>query len=337
MRITRPYSPDVKLTVRIKKKKHRQARPKFCVKCGKSSRLSPKSLCPTCAEACAKPAFQEKIREEHLEDKRRYLDEAQAFAEDLAKRMENPNAERLYCPVFRPPRGACACIQRYLKGTDSDAESRALPLLHLVQEAKKLAQQKCYNWSDAKRRRGGQSVGLGNGQKRSASFELFVAEHRPRLRGLKLCERATQKVLFYSNNFLHKALKTEPDKGQRIQRTKGKAALGKLQPIEELSLETCCKRRCTGLTRQYATLVQQWRERSQMGQTEMRRVLAEMLTPCAATATNCYRFISWVTGCSFTTISRVSRQMQETGGDRDPPEHGLKKWFQSKSTAQEEC
>ncbi|XP_064476866.1 uncharacterized protein LOC135390855 [Ornithodoros turicata] len=337
VRATQPFSPDVKLGVRSNKKKHRKTQPKLrpCIKCSKSSRLPHKSLCAVCMEVCADPQFQANVKQTQLEEKKRYLDEAQAFAADLAKSINNPAAERLYCPVFRTPHGGCGCMQKYLVGTDDGTHNRARILLQLLQEAKRLAQQKCYNWSDAKCRRGGQSVGLGNGQKRSSSFELFVAEHRPRLRDLQLCERATQRVLFYSNNFLHRVLKTEPNKGQRIQRTKGKAALGLLQPIEELPSEACCRRRCTALARQYRTLVQQWRDRSQMGQMETRRVLAEMLTPCAATATNCYKFISWVTGCSFTTISRVSRQMQETGGDRDPPEHGLKKLFQSKNLPEE--
>lgn len=62
-----------------------------------------------------------------------------------------------------------------------------------------------------KRVNGVQTVGLGNGQKHSEQFEQFVAQHRPRLRELRLCERATQRVLFYSNNFLHRCLKTEPN------------------------------------------------------------------------------------------------------------------------------
>lgn len=35
----------------------------------------------------------------------------------------------------------------------------------------------------------------------------------------------------------------------------------------------------------------------------------------------------WVTGCSQSTISKVSEQMKKTGGDREPPPHGLKKWI----------
>ena len=53
-------------------------------------------------------------------------------------------------------------------------------------------------------------VGLGNGKKRSEKYETFVLEQRPRLREeLMLCEQTTQKILGYSNNFLHKSLLTE--------------------------------------------------------------------------------------------------------------------------------
>ena len=53
-------------------------------------------------------------------------------------------------------------------------------------------------------------VGYGNGHKKSKEFEEFVLEKRRILKeDLRLCERATQKILLYSNNFLHKKLKTE--------------------------------------------------------------------------------------------------------------------------------
>ena len=39
---------------------------------------------------------------------------------------------------------------------------------------------------------------------------------------------------------------------------------------------------------------------------------------------NCYKFVGWVTGCSAGTIGKVADQMRRTGGDREPPEHGLR-------------
>ena len=38
-----------------------------------------------------------------------------------------------------------------------------------------------------------------------------------------------------------------------------------------------------------------------------------MLTPSGGARSNCYKFISWVTGCSHSTIGRVNEQMKETG------------------------
>ena len=66
-----------------------------------------------------------------------------------------------------------------------------------------------------------------------------------------------------------------------------------------------------GLT--HSNLLKQWRDRAVSGQTEARRVLAEMLTPSGGARSNCYKFISWVTGCSHSTIGRVNEQMKATG------------------------
>lgn len=63
----------------------------------------------------------------------------------------------------------------------------------------------------------------------------------------------------------------------------------------------------------HGRLLKVWRERAISGQVEARRVLAEMLTPSGGNRANCYKFISWVTGCSNTTIGKVNDQMQSTG------------------------
>ena len=42
---------------------------------------------------------------------------------------------------------------------------------------------------------------------------------------------------------------------------------------------------------------------------------------------NCYKFISMVTGCSPSTVCKVNDQMKETGGEREPPMHGLRKYW----------
>ncbi|XP_054931383.1 uncharacterized protein [Dermacentor andersoni] len=272
VRATVPFSPDVKLSSRRKKKKPANKEPNCCNKCGIVVRGSTRVICAACEQSSLDVRHKEAQNNQTFEEeKKKYLDEAKLFAVNLAKKFDDVNAERLFCPVFKPPRGSCACIQKYLSGDGSDQRVRSL--LQLLQEAKKLSQQKCYNWEE---------------------------------------------------------------KGRRIQRTKGKAVLGKLKSLEELAKEKCCQQRCAGLAQRYATLVSQWRERSQMGQTENRRVLAEMLTPSGPNSTNCYKFISWVTGCSFTTIAKVSKQMLATGGDREPPPHKLKKFWDAKNSSQEE-
>lgn len=206
-------------------------------------------------------------------------------------------------------------------------------MLQLLKKAKELSSKKCYDTEEvrtqSKTSKRSKNIGLGNGQRKSGEFEEFVLEKRKYLRNeVKLCERATQRVLLYSNNFLHKRLKTDPSKPLRIERQKGKAALGKLKLIEDLPKERCCVDNCVMIGLTHSNLLKQWRDRAVSGQTEARRVLAEMLTPSGGARSNCYKFISWVTGCSHSTIGRVNEQMKATGGDREPPSHGLIKWWQ---------
>ena len=53
-------------------------------------------------------------------------------------------------------------------------------------------------------------MGLGNGKRKSKAFEDFVLSKRAYLKEeLGLCEYAIQTLLIYSNNFLHKRLKTQ--------------------------------------------------------------------------------------------------------------------------------
>ena len=43
---------------------------------------------------------------------------------------------------------------------------------------------------------------------------------------------------------------------------------------------------------------------------------------------NCYHFIGYITGCSPSTIGRVYNMMMESSGNREPPEHGMKRVWQ---------
>lgn len=48
---------------------------------------------------------------------------------------------------------------------------------------------------------------------RAEGFERFILANRLQVRHeMGICERACQRLLFYSNNFLHKDLKTGPEK-----------------------------------------------------------------------------------------------------------------------------
>lgn len=59
-----------------------------------------------------------------------------------------------------------------------------------------------------------QNVGLGNGRKKSAEYSDFVLRYRKILKDTyRLCEKATQRLLLYSNNFIHKRLKTKDVSG----------------------------------------------------------------------------------------------------------------------------
>ncbi|XP_032231684.2 uncharacterized protein LOC5507258 isoform X2 [Nematostella vectensis] len=297
------------------------------------------TLCNACGLSFGRPKKlpKESRSQVNPEEKTKYLEEARAFALSLVDGLGDPDAERLACPHFKTK--PCGCLQTYILGEGNDfteSRGRAADLLQLLKKARELSQLKCYDVTSTvtKTTTGGKSkrvrnIGLGNGQRKSKEYEDFVLEKRVYLRDtIKLCERATQRVLLYSNNFLHKKLKTDPSKSVRIKRQKGKAALGKLKPLEELHNERCCVDNCVMIVLTHLKLIQNWRDRATSGQTEARRVLAEMLTPSGGARSNCYKFISWVTGCSHSTIGRVNEQMKETGGVRDPPVHGLIKWWQ---------
>eukprot|EP00061_Rhincodon_typus_P010312 g34510.t1 len=99
----------------------------------------------------------------------------------------------------------------------SESRHRAMNLLQLLKEARRLSLLKYYDENQVhqlerpRKQVTLRCIGLGNGQRKSKAFEEFVLKHRMVLKNeLKLCERATQRILGYSNNFLHKKLKTDP-------------------------------------------------------------------------------------------------------------------------------
>ncbi|KAJ1146076.1 hypothetical protein NDU88_012358 [Pleurodeles waltl] len=287
-------------------------------------------LCNACGLSFGKPVKAKgTVKEAMPNDRKEHEAQMQNFALAMVELLGDQDAANLCCPSYN--KKPCLCLQNYLKTpglTNEECPGRAVELLHLFKEARRLKGQKfsCEvedQPSGSAKRKGS---GLGNGCRRSKAYEEFVLKNRKELRqGPQICEKAVQRILGYSNNFLHKKLKTSPQKRERVERTKGRGAMGLLKPIAELSTLKCCMDHCSVMAHSYSRLIQQWRERASRGQAEARRVLAEMLTPSGGSRCNCYRFISWVTGCSHTTISKVSQQMKRTGGLREPPPHKLKR------------
>ncbi|XP_069686673.1 uncharacterized protein [Periplaneta americana] len=300
-------------------------------------------LCNACGLSMVRSRKEKREKEPPTQEaKDDYLKKAAEFAASLAASLQEPDARRLYCPsVFKTT--ACRCLQKYISGEGKDgegSEGRALHLLSLMKEAKQLIKQK--NILQTNEVTAGQEVKLGTEKdskqkpqiprglqkRRSKGFEDFVLKNRRYLREeLHLCERAAQRILTYSNNFLHKKLKTSPNRGCRVERVNGKNVRGLLKPIPELVNESCCNDKCVMMVHTHSKLLESWRVTAKLGQREARRVLAEMLTPSGGTKANCYKFISMVTGCSYATICLVNDQMRKTQGEREPPEHGLKKWW----------
>ncbi|GLH07875.1 Protein of unknown function [Gryllus bimaculatus] len=258
------------------------------------------------------------------EAKAEFQEECVRFSASLVEKLRDSDASRLYCPAFTLH--PCKCLQNYLTCPDEEEEShRAESLLNLLKKAKQLSAQKnSFGFVQNPRPRGLLKC-------KSQMFEEFVQETRLYLRSqLKLCERACQRVLMYSNNFLHKHLKSAPDKRARIERLGG-SSRPPLCPISRLPNESCCQERCVLMALTHSRLLEDWRTSARRSQRDARRVLAEMLTPSGGSKANCYKFIRMVTGCSQTTICLVSEQMWRTQGNREPPEHGLKNWWQKRA------
>lgn len=287
------------------------------------------NLCNACGLAFSRPPKKFKGEPNSHVDRKRYLAEAEAFAKDVSERVGKRAAERLYCPSFKNK--PCSCIQTYLSHTGDEGstlEIRVDSLLQLFNTACDLNRRKNlfpeYSISDSKTIDDANTNSVERKQ-RQRDYEQFILETRQSLREkLHLCERACQRILLYSNNFLHKRLKSIPDQCSRISRY---SSTSQLKPIDELGSIPCCSESCSRLAITHSTLLEEWRNQSALGQRQARRVLAEMLTPSGGTKANCYKFISMVTGCGSTTISSVSHQMRVTKGNREPPEHGLKKWY----------
>ncbi|RUS91458.1 hypothetical protein EGW08_000782 [Elysia chlorotica] len=156
-------------------------------------------------------------------------------------------------------------------------------------------------------------------------FENFILVHRSKLKKIGICERGCQRVLCYSNNFLHK--KSVFRNEARLQRTKGKAALGQLDAVEELPNISCCEKACVKFAKLKPGKVAQWRSQAQQSQRESWRVIADILASTQITDGSqhaCFRFITLVTGCCLATVRKVYAETLLFKGRVSEREHGLR-------------
>ncbi|MGH0141522.1 UNVERIFIED_CONTAM: hypothetical protein FKN15_074172 [Acipenser sinensis] len=175
----------------------------------------------------------------------RHEQELQAFSQSMVQLLGDQDARRLCCPVFANK--PCLCLQSYIKGAGDNMleyRSRALRVLSLLKEAKELGSQKCYDPRAEPQDGKSKKQDWVTGSESPRSLQTVLTNRKVLREELKLCERATQRILGYSINFLHKRLKTDPQGRERVQRTKGKSALGLLKPILDLSKERCCMDNC---------------------------------------------------------------------------------------------
>ncbi|XP_037079137.1 uncharacterized protein LOC119100131 [Pollicipes pollicipes] len=272
---------------------------------------------------------------------RRLLEaEFDEFASLMRQHLDDPLAAQLFCPVIR--KKPCACIQRYVLGNEHDSHAladclqRGRVLLDLRKRAEQLRKLKFLDRVDEvsgalqpePEPAAGARPGLGGGHRKNPAYERLVLQQRLRLKEeLSLCETAAQRVLLYSNCFLHRRLRTDPLRQNRIQKTNEKRHKVLLKPISELSAIACCSQGCTRMADTYSSLVSRWRGEAGGGQRAARTVLAQMLTPCAAGKRNCLAFVHLVTGCSDRTMMSVLVQLEDSRGDRTPPVHGLKTYW----------
>ncbi|CAK8675308.1 unnamed protein product [Clavelina lepadiformis] len=303
------------------------------------------------------------------------------FASNLATLLNDPLAQELQCCVtYGKP---CGCIRKYVlagvhwkdnsspnlrialikdkneseivaKDLSSITQiqlTRAKEMLDILHHAAELKKEKCYNVTSdnsdgkpLKELRG--MIGLGNGRKRSKKYEDYVLEKRGKLRNeYSLCEKAAQKLLGYSINFLYKKLRTNPQKTSRLVATNKAERASKvprhlisLQQLQEMannqqSASQCCCRNCISwLVKQHFEKIVDWRRRLEgSGQRVAQEIVAEVLLASASLDGQnsfCQNLVHWVTGCSFKKIRRVRDHLK-----KDPkslPEHGLKKYWKEK-------
>lgn len=103
-------------------------------------------VCNACCQILDRQIRPKKPNKElTAEERNKYLEDAKTFAKSLAETLNEPKAEKLYCPVSVYK--ICGCLQKYIKGKDTDEtalELRVTELLDLMKEATHLREQKVY-------------------------------------------------------------------------------------------------------------------------------------------------------------------------------------------------
>jgi len=248
--------------------------------------------------------------------------------------------------------------------THPEVLERATTLLSVYHKAAELKKEKWYKVEEEEEEEGGKRgpgvkvkrryIGLGNGRKRSKRYEEFVLSQRNILRKEHfLCEKAAQKLLGYSINFLYKKLRTDPQKKSRLVATNNSdraskvsrslISLDRLQEISTQQTASCCIRNCISwFVKNHMEKIVSWRERlKDSGQRATQEIVREVylmqdmdrtdhLTTTTTNSGFCLNLVHWITGCSFKKIRRVRDHLKV-----DPatlPEHGLKKYRKSGSS-----
>ena len=230
------------------------------------------------------------------------LKEEQAqYGSEIKSTLSDELGARIYCPNISQISGPCRCIPKYLSHNqdppfDNECLIKARQLLSICAEAYQLNSQKYkHNLAREKRDR------TGNGPRKTLEYENFVADNRRMFRlEMGFCEKACQQLLFYSNNFMYKELKNDPENRKSRCVTSHDLKVTHLPKIPNLGSDKhCCRKKCTKFAETDTTAIHKlydWRERANKSKKSQREVLAEMLRPTKEGMFHCYNFIMTVTG-----------------------------------------
>lgn len=186
--------------------------------------------------------------------KDQYLTESVNFAKNLSYECNEPEVATLYCSSFNGK--GCGCVEKYLSsGTSSnvtnDRQQKALDLLSYRRRAIDLNKNRSFlnmGENDYRNVSSENELHIDECEEsffnsfrkphykcKSKEFEKFALDSRIKLRSeYALCEKATQKILMYSNNFLHKESKTAPQRYKFIMSQERRRSSSKFNKVQSL-------------------------------------------------------------------------------------------------------